>query len=149
MKSKSMRKSQSQSLHQSSSRRTLQLALVTMAALPLLASAQNTSAPGQQNAQVTAAVYHDHSPNLRGVMPLPDAYYSGTGKVHDVKHIPHIDSPGFTVDAAAQTTAISSAAATTAGLGFDGVGNGFTGPGGAFTVNSAPPDTTGAVGATQ
>ena len=29
---------------------------------------------------------------------------------------------------------------------FAGVGNGFTGPQGSFTVNSAPPDTTGAVG---
>ena len=37
----------------------------------------------------------------------------------------------------------------TAGLNFDGVGQAFTGPQGNFTVNSAPPDTTGAVGATQ
>src|SRR5437660_1085915 len=29
---------------------------------------------------------------------------------------------------------------------FDGVGNGFTGPQGTFTVNAAPPDTNGAVG---
>jgi len=29
---------------------------------------------------------------------------------------------------------------------FDGVGNGFTGPSGTFTVNAAPPDTNGAVG---
>src|SRR3979490_954898 len=29
---------------------------------------------------------------------------------------------------------------------FDGVGNGFSGPQGTFTVNSAPPDTNGAVG---
>ena len=36
-----------------------------------------------------------------------------------------------------------------AGLGFDGVGNGFSGPQGTFTVNAAPPDTTGAIGATQ
>jgi fibronectin type 3 domain-containing protein len=41
------------------------------------------------------------------------------------------------------------AVATTAGLGFDGVGNGFVGPQGSFTVNVAPPDTNGAVGATQ
>lgn len=129
--------------------RTLQMALVALSALPLLASAQSATAPGQQKAQITAEVYHDHSPSLRGVTPLPDAYYSGNANVHEVKRIPNIDSPGFTVDAAAQTTPISGAAATTAGLGFDGVGNGFTGPAGAFAVNSAPPDTTGAVGATQ
>ena len=39
--------------------------------------------------------------------------------------------------------------AITSGIGFNGVGQAFTGPQGNFTVNSAPPDTTGAVGATQ
>lgn len=34
-------------------------------------------------------------------------------------------------------------------VGFDGIGNGFTGPSGTMNVNSAPPDTSGAVGATQ
>jgi hypothetical protein len=34
----------------------------------------------------------------------------------------------------------------TASNNFDGVGNGFTGPNGTFTVASAPPDTNGAVG---
>ena len=131
------------------SRRVLRLAIVSAIAMPWIASAQNAAAPGQQRAEVTPETYHDHSPSLRGIMPLPDAYYGGTAHVHDVKRIPNIDSPGFTLDSAAQTAPISGAAATTTGLGFDGVGNGFSGPAGAFTVNSAPPDTTGAVGATQ
>src|SRR5204863_290918 len=33
-----------------------------------------------------------------------------------------------------------------AGAGFEGVGQGFTGPSGTFSVNSAPPDPNGAVG---
>src|SRR5437879_6545493 len=37
----------------------------------------------------------------------------------------------------------------TAGNSFDGMGDGFVGPQGTFTVNSAPPDPNGAVGATQ
>jgi hypothetical protein len=37
-------------------------------------------------------------------------------------------------------------AAPTASNNFDGVGNGFSGPNGTFTVASAPPDTNGAVG---
>jgi hypothetical protein len=37
----------------------------------------------------------------------------------------------------------------TAGLNFDGVGNGFAGPQGTFTVTSAPSDPNGAIGATQ
>jgi hypothetical protein len=37
-------------------------------------------------------------------------------------------------------------AAPTLGLNFEGVGQGFTGPSGTFSVNSAPPDPNGAVG---
>jgi hypothetical protein len=43
------------------------------------------------------------------------------------------------------STAFNPLVSTTAGLSFDGVGSGFPG----FTVGSAPPDTNGAVGATQ
>jgi hypothetical protein len=38
---------------------------------------------------------------------------------------------------------------TTPGIGFDGVGEGFTGPNGTYTDSVAPPDTNGSVGATQ
>jgi hypothetical protein len=41
---------------------------------------------------------------------------------------------------------IGAVAAPTASNNFDGVGNGFSGPNGTFTVASAPPDTNGAVG---
>ena len=47
-----------------------------------------------------------------------------------------------------QKTPTASAPATL-GAGFDGVGVGFTGPDGTFTVDAAPPDTNGAVGDTQ
>jgi hypothetical protein len=43
-------------------------------------------------------------------------------------------------------TRIGSAAAPSTSSNFDGVGNGFTGPQGTFTVNAAPPDPNGAVG---
>ncbi|HEX6543684.1 MAG TPA: hypothetical protein VF040_18155 [Ktedonobacterales bacterium] len=43
-------------------------------------------------------------------------------------------------------SSVGSAAAPSTSSNFDGVGNGFTGPNGTFTVNSAPPDTNGAVG---
>ena len=46
-------------------------------------------------------------------------------------------------------SAAGPAVGTTAGLGFDGLGNGFVGPQGSFVLNTAPPDTNGAVGATQ
>ena len=44
-----------------------------------------------------------------------------------------------------QTSAPAAAAPATS-TNFDGIGQGFTGPSGTFTVNSAPPDTNGAVG---
>ncbi len=121
---------------------------------PLAIQAQtaghSANAPGQQGAETTNAAYHDHLPSLRGIMPKPDEYFDSTSKHEkEWKRIPLIDGPGFVTDNAAQLSAITGAAATTAGLGFDGVGKGFTGPQGSFTVNSAPPDTTGAVGATQ
>jgi len=64
-----------------------------------------------------------------------------------------IPAPVGQQTAVAADTALQSAVAplisVTAGLNFDGVGNGFVGPQGTFTVNSAPPDTNGAIGATQ
>lgn len=51
-------------------------------------------------------------------------------------------SPG---DPVIQTFSAVSAASVTSGLNLEGLGNGFPG----FSVNSAPPDTNGAVGATQ
>ena len=106
--------------------------------LPLTAGAQST-------VEVTQASYFDHLPSLRGTMPKPDAY-QGVNRVREVKNIPHLDSPSNQQDAVVQGTASSSvAAATTPGAGFDGIANGAYG----FVVNSAPPDTNAAVGATQ
>jgi hypothetical protein len=48
-------------------------------------------------------------------------------------------------DPVVQTGSIAASTTVTSGLNFEGLGNGFPG----FTVNSAPPDTNGAVGATQ
>ena len=48
-------------------------------------------------------------------------------------------------DGALQSTAYTSTGAIAKGLNFEGVGAGFPN----FTVNSAPPDTNGAVGGTQ
>jgi hypothetical protein len=41
------------------------------------------------------------------------------------------------------------ASAPTLGTGFDGIGQGFSGPQGSFSVTGAPPDTNAAVGSTQ
>ncbi|HXD83110.1 MAG TPA: hypothetical protein VN599_01640 [Rudaea sp.] len=68
--------------------------------------------------------------NFEGLIPLP---------------------PGSTnqPDGAIQNVTSPTLNAPSASLNFDGVGNGFTGPQGTFSVQYAPPDTDGAVGATQ
>lgn len=109
-----------------------------------LALGQAANAQAMQGAEVTNAVSHDHLPSLRGVMARPEEM-SGPGRAREWKKVPGIDGPGWAVDAAAQTQPVGTAASTTAGLGFDGVGVGLAG----FQVQAAPPDTTGAVGATQ
>ncbi|HWZ44781.1 MAG TPA: hypothetical protein VNW97_15000 [Candidatus Saccharimonadales bacterium] len=57
----------------------------------------------------------------------------------------HSDGISNSPDTVVQTSAVTGAAAVTSGLNFEGLGNGFSG----FSVNAAPPDTNGAVGATQ
>ena len=99
----------------------------------------------QSTVEVTPASHFDHLPSLRGTTQKPDDY-AGTNHVREVKNIPHLSSPSNQVDTAVQGTPNSSpAAATTAPVGFDGIGSGFNG----FVVNSAPPDTNAAIGATQ
>jgi len=104
--------------------------------------AQNaTSGP-----EVIRAVHQDLSPALRDI---PPAIPSGLLHEHPVKPL-HPEKPFSGVpDGAQQTAPIPRQATITSGLNFDGVGNGFVGPNGAFSVNSAPPDTNAAVGATQ
>lgn len=114
-----------------------------------IAQAQGNSqnAPGQNKSEVIPTANHDHNFVLRGTPGKP-IDTSVIKEAKDKRRVPYDDAPDFVDDFAAQTvpiTATSSAALTTAGLGLDGVGNGFPG----FTVQSAPPDTTGAVGATQ
>ncbi|HUW53595.1 MAG TPA: hypothetical protein VMV99_09310 [Rhodanobacter sp.] len=97
--------------------------------------------------EVTRATHHDTLPSLRGVMPRPDDFIKNS-HAYPARPLPLIGAPGSQGDGALQT-ATSGSFAPTLGAGFDGVGQGFSGPQGTFTVNSAPPDTNGAVGATQ
>ena len=122
----------------STSRRNTMGALLFGCTVGFLPAAQ------AQTVVVSPAVQHDHLPSLRGIMPKPDDL--STKSAREVKYIPHLGAPGNAVDTAVQgSPSTSPLAATTSGLGFAGVGNGDYG----FVPNSAPPDTNGAVGATQ
>ena len=96
-------------------------------------------------------LYHyDISRPLREMPVIPPIAEEGEERLHPVKLIrPPRAVPRGWVDPLAQAASATSALAplvnTTPGLSFDAVGVGFPG----FSVTGAPPDTNGAVGATQ
>ncbi len=122
----------------------LSLALCAALGLVVASAAQSNGTTGPQ---VTNAIHHDTLHSLRGTMPKPDEF-SKSGRQHPARPLPWLDGPGSPPDGALQSSPTGSFAPAL-GSGFDGVGQGFSGPQGTFTVNSAPPDTNGAVGATQ
>jgi len=104
---------------------------------------QGHAQPVMRGAQVTPAVQGSHLPSLRGAM----AQTEGIGaehRVRELKVIPLVDGPGTAADPVVQSRPGTSAPVT-AGLGFNGIGVGL----GSYSPRYAPPDTTGAVGATQ
>jgi len=97
--------------------------------------------------QVVVATEHDVSPPLRELPPGPRHF--GVLEAEPVKRIPSSRTPASGPDPVLQRVLQPGAPAFLAPAtiaNFDGVGNGFTGPAGTFVVNSAPPDTNGAVG---
>ena len=129
----------------------LRLLGVVVASVWLSASAfaqgNSGNAPGQNKVEVIASTNNDRGFVLRDTPGKP-IDTSVIKEAKDKRRVPYEDSPSHIDDAAAQTehrSSVSSNALTTPGLGRDGVGVGFPG----FTVQSAPPDTTGVVGATQ
>src|SRR6266404_8551392 len=85
--------------------------------------------------------HHDISPPLFAIPPAPRRMGQ---RIRDHELLPRPTNPNRK-DAALQTQAPTALAPATT-FNFDGVGNGFSGPQGTFTVNSAPPDTNGDVG---
>src|SRR5258708_1505107 len=112
--------------------------------IPGIAQAQSLTAhtPSQGQVTVNHAVKHDVSPPLRSITPV----HTPAAKQRPLLHTPAL--PVGTPNRLADTVQHASPprAAPSPSNNFDGVGNGFTGPQGTFTVNSAPPDTNGAVG---
>jgi hypothetical protein len=121
------------------------------AAFMMLAGCVGTSgdkdhASAQSHAEVITEVQHDTMPvPLSQVppaprLPPPDDADEGPRK------IPIPTAPHLAADPVAQRAPSVSRKMPTASRNFEGIGAGFTGPAGTFTVNSAPPDTNGAVG---
>ena len=91
--------------------------------------------------EVSAAVHHDVSPPLRNIPPQAPRLERRQKPVHP---LPLAAVGEFQPDAALQSTP-GLEVGTTPAFRFAGVGNGDYG----FVPNAAPPDTNGAVGATQ
>jgi ASPM-SPD-2-Hydin domain-containing protein/HYDIN/CFA65/VesB family protein len=117
------------------------LMLTLLPALTTNAQAQSGASAGK-NMRVIQELRHDVSLPLRDLKPLREA---NVRVEHDLGRLQH-NFPKLAqgADSALQTAA-PAALSVTAGLNFDGIGQGVFG----FSVNSAPPDTSGAVGATQ
>jgi hypothetical protein len=101
------------------------------------------AAGGQPAPNPPGAQHFDVSPPLRDIAPAP-APPPDKKHEHPQHGVPVPASTGAP-DPVVQTSP-GLAAAPALGVGFEGVGAGFTGPAGTFSVTSAPPDTNGAVG---
>ena len=121
----------------------------TLAAIPvLLFATAHAASPDMARVEVTRAVHQDTLPSLRDVAPDPAGYKQW--HAHEEHMIPLPYMPPNQADGAVQDfRGPGGLFAPTFQSGVDGVGKGFSGPQGAFTVQYAPPDTVGAVGATQ
>ncbi|MEO8959338.1 MAG: hypothetical protein ABI304_10370, partial [Rudaea sp.] len=90
--------------------------------------------------QVSSEVFHDTLPSLRNAPPQP---HNLKNRIEHDLPIPYV--PPNQVDGAVQSQARRSSSAPTNISSVDGIGDSFSG----FSVQSAPPDTVGAVGLTQ
>ncbi len=103
--------------------------------------------------QITKSFKTGSLDSLRDAVVNPADYRKGP-RTHDLELLPRpahgTAAAMVSGDRVVQTRATSVAAlAVTNGSNVYGQGVGFVGPSGAYSVNSAPPDTVGAIGATQ
>lgn len=107
----------------------------------------NAFANDRGRAEVTPASKHDTLTSLRDTFPLIEEFYKEP-REHELHALPVHDKALNASDPVVQSFA-NLVSAPILGGSVEGVGQGFIGPQGTFVVNSAPPDTNGAVGATQ
>jgi len=113
-------------------------ALVMCAAAPGAATIASSSSP---RAEVSAAVHHDVSRPLRERAPTSPTAHRLTERPLRLVGPVGPDQP----DGALQSAVVGPAVSTFPSASFAGVGNGDYG----FSPDAAPPDTNGAIGATQ
>ncbi len=97
----------------------------------------------QRGSHAEAEVAHDTSPPLWLIPPAPRREGQ---RVHPVFPLPRPRPGAPTPGPPPVPGSVPPPFVPATNVSFDGVGQGFTGPSGTFTVNSAPPDTVGDVG---
>jgi hypothetical protein len=91
-------------------------------------------------------VHHDTSPPLIDLQPGKDDDHQHAKPHRPVPHPPGSGRASSLPSSSGTGQSVVSPRAPTAGVSFDGIGNGFSGPQGTFSVSSAPPDENAAVG---
>ena len=116
-------------------------ALAIALALPGVAAARDKE---QLGTTVIHPTEHDVSPPLASIPPQSESVDPKKPKKEkELRGFPQVTAGA--IDTAVQSSVAAAAAPATL-TSFDGIGQGFVGPAGTFTVQYAPPDTNGAVG---
>lgn len=123
--------------------KTLLLSSCVTAALSI-GAAHAANATGAGFLEVKAAVHSDSLDSLKNTVVRPQSVIKS--HVHPARPTP-LHSSGLADPVVQSKAGFNAIPATLSNI--LGLGTGFTGPNGTYTVNSAPPDTNGAVGATQ
>ncbi len=128
----------------------LTAALAALTALSAPASAHAAPAqpprPPRQSADSGPAVRHDVSPPLRSIRPVPPKS-TRRAEPDDEPRLPTPPAAKIPDPVRQRSGGTTHTAATASN--FDGVGQGFTGPQGTYSVTGVPPDPNAAVGSTQ
>jgi hypothetical protein len=117
----------------------------SMAALAVCAAVLPSVGTGTVTAHAAGAPAVSHSSRNDVSPPLRSLRNTGQAPGWAASHAPLRPSLPRSGAVSARSASTATAIPTTS-TNFDGVGNGFTGPSGTFTVNAAPPDTNAAVG---
>src|ERR1700680_1218526 len=122
------------------------LALCFLACAPA-ARAQNGQGAKKTGPETREAVRHDISPRLERI---PPARINAQSRIRSRGPLPQQNSGSGRPDSVIQATAAQAQAlAANSGLNILGVGNGFAGPQGSYSVSTVPSDANGAAGPTQ
>ena len=119
-----------------------------LAVLGLVANGRLLLAQNGSHITVLRELEHDTSPPLDKIPPLPPEAGPKREVPFRPTHGPFAPRPQVQADAVLQTSP-SGTSAPSSEHNYLGLGTGFTGPNGSFTVQYIPPDTNGAVGDTQ